>query len=132
MLPSYFGESLLSHKNDESKRISVTVRNRLVRLFYTSVYIGLITPAAAAMPFFVDFVSIFRAVRFTLLDFVFHGLAFLKAGKLPRNRALRLSMHLLNFATATWFSVVAGLGSVGAVRFIVEDIIKTYNFFHDM
>ncbi|GKU86364.1 hypothetical protein SLEP1_g900 [Rubroshorea leprosula] len=128
---AYFEESLLSHKNDESRRLSVTVRNRLVRLFYTSLYIVLITLATAAMPFFVDFVSICGAVGFTPLDFVFPALAFLKAGKLPRNRALRLLMQLLNFAIAAWFSVVAVLGCVGAVRFIVEDI-KTYSFFHDM
>ncbi|GLU07692.1 hypothetical protein SLE2022_246400 [Rubroshorea leprosula] len=128
---AYFEESLLSHKNDESRRLSVAVRNRLVRLFYTSLYIVLITLATAAMPFFVDFVSICGAVGFTPLDFVFPALAFLKAGKLPRNRALRLLMRLLNFAIAAWFSVVAVLGCVGAVRFIVEDI-KTYSFFHDM
>jgi hypothetical protein len=44
---------------------------------------------------------------------------------------LRISVQLLNLAIATWFSVVAVLGCIGAVRFIVEDI-KTYKFFHDL
>lgn len=123
---AYFEERLLSNKNKE-----FSVRNRLLRLLYTSAYIVLITLAAAAMPFFVDFVSICGAVGFTPLDFVFPALAFLKAGKFPRNRRLRLGMQLLNLAIAIWFSVVAVLGCIGAVRFIVEDI-KTYSFFHDM
>jgi amino acid permease len=91
----------------------------------------LITLIAAAMPFFGDFVSICGAIGFTPLDFVFPAVAYLKVGRMPKNTGLRLSMQLLNFAIASWFSVVAVLGCIGAVRFIVEDI-KTYKFFHDM
>ena len=59
------------------------------------------------------------------------GLAYLKAGRMPKDAKCRLSMQLLNFAIATRFSVVAVLGCIGAVKFIIEDI-KTYKFFHDM
>lgn len=107
------------------------LRNQLIRLIFTSIYMVLITLIAAAMPFFGDFVSICGAIGFTPLDFVFPAVAYLKAGRMPKNTRLRLSIQLLNFAIASWFSVVAVLGCIGAVRFIVEDI-KTYKFFHDM
>ena len=104
------------------------LRNYLVRLIFTSIYMVLVTLIAAAMPFFGDFVSICGAIGFTPLDFVFPSVAYLKAGRMPK---LRLSILLLNLAIATWFSVVAVLGCIGAVKFIIEDI-KTYKFFHDM
>lgn len=88
---------------------------------------GLITLIASAMPFFGDFVSICGAIGFTPLDFVFPVLAYLKAGKKPHNRVVLL----MNIAIAAWFSLVAVLGCIGAVRFIAEDI-QTYSFFHDM
>lgn len=83
------------------------------------------------MPFFGDFVSICGAVGFTPLDFVFPVLAYMKAGKRPRSKRLRFLMMILNSAIAIWFSIVAVLGLIGAVRFIVLDI-TTYKFFHDM
>ncbi|GMH20872.1 hypothetical protein Nepgr_022714 [Nepenthes gracilis] len=103
----------------------------LARLVLTAVYMVLITLIAAAMPFFGDFVSICGAVGFTPLDFVFPAVAFLRAGRLPEGSKLRILVILLNVALAAWFSVVAVLGCVGAVRFIAQDI-KTYKFFHDM
>lgn len=101
------------------------------RLALTSIYIVLITLIAAAMPFFGDFVSICGAVGFTPLDFVFPALAFMKSGRLPERPCLRLLVQILNLAIAIWFSIVAVLGCIGAIRFIVLDI-KTYKFFHDM
>ncbi|KAJ6736199.1 hypothetical protein OIU85_018406 [Salix viminalis] len=107
------------------------LKNHLIRLVCTSIYIVLITLIAAAMPFFGDFVSICGAIGFTPLDFVFPAIAYLKSGRMPKNTELRISVQILNLAIATWFSVVAVLGCIGAVRFIVEDI-KTYKFFHDI
>nr|POF06439.1 gaba transporter 1 [Quercus suber] len=121
---AYFGEKMLSSK--VTGRFSL--RKYLVRLIFTSIYMALI---AAAVPFFGDFVSFSGAIRFTPLDFVFPSVAYLKAGRMPKDAKCHLSMQLLNFAIATWFSVVAVLGCVGAVKFIIEDI-KTYKFFHDM
>lgn len=106
-------------------------RDRLIRLILTSIYMVVITLVATAMPFFGDFVSICGAVGFTPLDFVFPAIAFLKAGRMPKNLKLRTFIRVFNLAVATWFSVVAVLGCIGAVRFITEDI-KTYEFFHDM
>ncbi|XVF71932.1 hypothetical protein PTKIN_Ptkin12aG0079600 [Pterospermum kingtungense] len=123
---AYFEERVLSNRTNSSR-----LRNPIVRLMFTSIYIVLITLVAAAMPFFVDFVSICGAIGFTPLDFVFPALAFLKAGKMPKNRGLGLSIRLLNITIAAWFSVVAVLGCIGAIRFVVEDV-KTYQFFHDM
>lgn len=92
----------------------------------------LITVVAAAMPFFGDFVSICGAVGFTPLDFVFPAMAYLKARRRRhQNTKMYLSLLLLNFAIVAWFSAVAVLGCIGAVKFIVEDV-KTYKFFHDM
>ncbi|KAK5820270.1 hypothetical protein PVK06_025316 [Gossypium arboreum] len=76
-------------------------------------------------------VSICGAIGFTPLDFIFPVLAFLKAGKMPKNRAVGISMRILNVGIAAWFSIVAVLGCIGAIRFVVEDV-KTYKFFHDM
>nr|XP_043622510.1 GABA transporter 1-like isoform X2 [Erigeron canadensis] len=103
-------------------------RIHLQRLLYTSLYMGLITLVAAAMPFFGDFVSICGAIGFTPLDFVFPVLAHLKAGKMPKNSSL---IVILNIVIATWFSAVAVMGCIGAVKFIIDDV-KTYKFFHDM
>ena len=87
---------------------------------------------AAAMPFFGEFVSICGAIGFTPLDFIFPALAYLRARRVSQNKSrFQLCLQLLNFAIVGWFSVVAVLGCVGAIRFIVEDI-KTYQFFHDM
>ena len=104
------------------------LRKYLVRLIFTSIYMALI---AAAVPFFGDFVSICGAIGFTPLDFVFPSVVYLKVGRMSKDAKCHLSMQLLNFAIATWFSVLAVLGCIGAVQFIIEDI-KTYKFFHDM
>ncbi|TKY52699.1 GABA transporter 1 [Spatholobus suberectus] len=114
-----------------SKSSHFPLRNRLARLIFTSIYMVLVTLIAAAMPFFGDFVSICGAIGFTPLDFVFPALAYLKAGRIVNNSKLGLLMRPLNILIATWFSIVAILGCIGAVRFIVEDI-KNYKFFHDM
>ena len=101
------------------------------RLVFTSLYMVLVTLIAAAFPFFGDFVSICGAVGFTPLDFVFPALAYLKATRTANNSKLGPYLRLFNILVATLFSLVAILGCIGAVRFIVEDI-KNYNFFHDM
>lgn len=94
---------------------------------------ALITLVAAAMPFFGDFVSICGAIGFTPLDFVFPAMAYLKARRRRRhqNTKMYLSLLLLNFAIVAWFSAVAVLGCIGAVKFIVQDV-TTFRFFHDM
>ncbi|PPR92082.1 hypothetical protein GOBAR_AA28591 [Gossypium barbadense] len=121
---AYFEERLASNRTS-------MLKNGLIRLILTSIYIVVITLVASAMPFFVDFVSICGAIGFTPLDFIFPVLAFLKAGKMPKNRAVGISMRILNVGIAAWFSIVAVLGCIGAIRFVVEDV-KTYKFFHDM
>ncbi|GAV82468.1 Aa_trans domain-containing protein [Cephalotus follicularis] len=126
--PTYacFDERLFSNKANH-----FSIRNSLLRLTFTSIYIVLITLVAAAMPFFGDFVSICGAVGFTPLDFVFPAIAFLKAGRMPKDSKHCLLLKLLHLGIATWFSMVAVFGCIGAVKFIVEDI-NTYKFFHDM
>lgn len=125
---AYFQETG-SQSNKSSSQFSL--RNRLARLIFTSIYMVLVTLIAAAMPFFGDFVSICGAIGFTPLDFVFPALAYLKAGRTTNNSKHSLLMRPLNILIATWFSIVAILGCIGAVRFIMADI-KNYNFFHDM
>ncbi|XP_031255359.1 GABA transporter 1-like [Pistacia vera] len=124
---AYFEETMLSNKSTSQ----FTLKTCFIRLTYTSIYIVLISLVAAAMPFFGDFVSICGAIGFTPLDFVFPAVAYLKAGRMPKHTTLRRPIQLLNSMIATWFSVVAILGCIGAVRLIIEDI-KTYKFFHDM
>ncbi|XP_071721725.1 GABA transporter 1-like [Rutidosis leptorrhynchoides] len=103
-------------------------QKHIQRLLFTSLYMGLITLVAAAMPFFGDFVAICGAIGFTPLDFVFPVLAHLKAGKSPKNRS---PIMILNIVIATWFSAVAVMGCIGAVKFIIDDV-NTYKFFHDI
>ncbi|KAE8685532.1 Transmembrane amino acid transporter family protein isoform 2 [Hibiscus syriacus] len=129
--PTYAYLEERSVSSDTTNSSASVFRNRLVRLTFTSIYIVVVTLVASAMPFFVDFVSICGAIGFIPLDFVFPVLAFLKAGKMPKNRVLGFSMRVVNIAIAAWFSVVAVLGCIGAIRFVVEDV-KTYKFFHDM
>ncbi|KAJ0927301.1 putative amino acid transporter, transmembrane domain-containing protein [Helianthus annuus] len=121
--PTY---ALFEEKMTPSKQTSM--RNHFLRLVFTSMYMGLITLVAAAMPFFGDFVSICGAIGFTPLDFVFPVLAHLKAGKMPKNTS---PVVILNIVIATWFSAVAVMGCIGAVKFIIDDI-KTYKCFYDM
>ncbi|PON37989.1 Amino acid transporter, transmembrane domain containing protein [Parasponia andersonii] len=125
---AYFEETLLTKKPTSH----FAPRKKLVRLVWTSIYMVIITAIAAAMPFFGEFVSICGAVGFTPLDFVFPALAYLRARRRSQNNGrFHVCLQLLNFAIVGWFSVVAVLGCIGAIRFIVEDI-KTYQFFHDM
>ncbi|XP_039118900.1 GABA transporter 1-like [Dioscorea cayenensis subsp. rotundata] len=124
---AYFEGRLLSENANHRTRVSVFVR----RLGLTTSYMSLITLIAAAMPFFGDFVAICGAIGFTPLDFVFPSLAFLRSGRTLKNRKLRVAMQILNISISVWFSVVALLGCIGAIRFIILDI-KTYKFFHDM
>ncbi|XP_076883499.1 GABA transporter 1-like [Bidens hawaiensis] len=121
---AYFEEKMTPNK----QTYRFALENHLLRLAFTSIYMGLITLVAAAMPFFGDFVSICGAIGFTPLDFVFPVLAHLKAGKMPKNSS---PVVILNIVIATWFSAVAVMGCIGAVKFIIDDI-KTYKFFHDM
>lgn len=122
---TYFEGSIESNKSTSRFRLRI----QLIRLFYTSIYMTLVTLIAAAIPFFGDFVSICGAIGFTPLDFVFLALAYLKAGNIAKNSKLGILMKLLNILIATWFSLVAVLGCIGAVRSIVEDI-KNYKFFY--
>ncbi|KAK1420537.1 hypothetical protein QVD17_22214 [Tagetes erecta] len=121
---AYFEEKMTSSK--QTNRFPL--ENHVLRFVFTSMYMGLITIVAAAMPFFGDFVSICGAIGFTPLDFVFPVLAHLKAGKMPNNSS---PVVILNIVIATWFSAVAVMGCIGAVKFIIDDI-KTYKFFYDM
>ncbi|XP_050365570.1 GABA transporter 1-like [Argentina anserina] len=126
---AFFEERLLSSETATGRE---SLRNKLVRLVCTSLYMLLITLVAAAMPFFADFVSICGAIGFTPLDFVFPAMAYLKARrKRHQNTKMYLSLLLLNIAIVAWFSAVAVLGCIGAVKFIAEDV-ETYKFFHDM
>uniref|UniRef100_A0ACD5TYN2 Uncharacterized protein n=1 Tax=Avena sativa TaxID=4498 RepID=A0ACD5TYN2_AVESA len=121
---TYIEEHIQTKKNTKYKAW-------MWRLMYTSLYTAVITLVAAAMPFFGDFVSVCGAVGFTPLDFVLPALAFLKAGKLPKNPGLRRAVKALGSTVAVLFSVVGALACIGAIRAIVLDV-KTYKFFHDM
>ncbi|KAG5051767.1 hypothetical protein JHK87_003965 [Glycine soja] len=131
--PTYacFEETRGSKSNKSTSHFPFPLRNRPAQLIFTSIFMVLVTLIAAAMPFFGDFVSICGAIGFTPLDFVFPALAYLKAGRTANNSKLGLLMRPLNILIATWFSIVAILGCIGAVRFIMADI-KNYKFFHDM
>ncbi|KAF1880602.1 hypothetical protein Lal_00011661 [Lupinus albus] len=124
---AYFEERMKTNKSNNY----FSLRNQLARLSFTSIYMVLVTLIAAAVPFFGDFVSICGAIGFTPLDFVFPALAYLKVGSMGKNSKLGLLMRPLNILIATCFSIVAILGCIGAVRFIVRDI-NNYKFFHDM
>lgn len=131
--PTYacFEETRGSKSNKSTSHFPFPLRNRPAQLIFTSIFMVLVTLIAAAMPFFGDSVSICGAIGFTPLDFVFPALAYLKAGRTTNNSKHGLLMRPLNILIATWFSIVAVLGCIGAVRFIVVDI-KNYKFFHDM
>ncbi|KAJ4955604.1 hypothetical protein NE237_012387 [Protea cynaroides] len=124
--------AFIEEKKSNNKTYEILqVRRLLEYIALRCSYMVIITTIAAAMPFFGDFVALCGAIGFTPLDFVFPAIAFLKAGKLPKWTSLRYFVKGLNITISTWFSVVAVLGCIGAVRFIVKDV-QTYRFFHDM
>ncbi|XP_023762483.1 GABA transporter 1 [Lactuca sativa] len=126
---AFFEEKMKKASSEQSGGTRVPLKKHVImRLVCTSFYMAVITLVAAAMPFFGDFVSICGAIGFTPLDFVFPVLAHLKAGKLPKNST---PIFFFNILIATWFSAVAVMGCIGAVKFIIDDI-NTYSFFHDI
>ncbi|KAJ4967895.1 hypothetical protein NE237_014596 [Protea cynaroides] len=118
-------------KSSNKANKHIRIKRLLQYVGLRCIYMVIITTVSAATPFFGDFVSICGAIGFTPLDFVFPALAFLKAGKMPKHSKLYYFVNGLNIIIPIWFSLVAILGCIGAVRFIVEDV-KTYQFFHDM
>lgn len=107
------------------------LKHYIIRFLCTSIYVALVTLCAAALPFFGDFVALCGAIGFTPLDFILPALAFLKVGRKPRNNLIFHLLRILNIAIVVCYSVVALLGSIGAIRFIAIDT-KTYKLFHDM
>lgn len=123
---AYFEENLIPKRKG-----TYALNHYTARFFLTLIYMALITFIAAAIPFFGDFVALCGAIGFTPLDFLFPAMAFLKAGRKPKNKLFFYLLLLLNIAIIVLYSMVALLGSIGAIRFIVIDT-KTYKFFHDM
>lgn len=123
---AYFEENLIPKRGG-----TFALNHYIARFILTLIYLILITLIAAAIPFFGDFVALCGAIGFTPLDFVLPAMAFLKVGRKPKNKLFFFLLFFLNIVIIVWYSVVALLGSIGAVRFIVIDT-NTYKFFHDM
>jgi amino acid permease len=99
--------------------------NSLARLLVTSIYTALVTLIAAAMPFFGDFVALCGAIGFTPLDFIFPILAFLRVKK-PKSRVF----WAFNIGIVVLYTLVAILGAIGSIRYIVKDTVR-YHFFQN-
>ncbi len=99
--------------------------NSLARLLVTSIYTALVTLIAAAMPFFGDFVALCGAIGFTPLDFIFPILAFLRV-KRPKSRIF----WAFNIGIVVLYTLVAILGAIGSIRYIVKDTVR-YHFFQN-
>ncbi len=99
--------------------------NSLARLLVTSIYTALVTLIAAAMPFFGDFVALCGAIGFTPLDFIFPILAFLRV-KRPKSPIF----WAFNIGIIVLYTLVAILGAIGSIRYIVKDTVR-YHFFQN-
>ncbi|CAM6049777.1 unnamed protein product [Sphagnum compactum] len=99
--------------------------NSLARLLVTSIYTALVTLIAAAMPFFGDFVALCGAIGFTPLDFIFPILAFLRV-KRPKSPIF----WAFNIGIIVLYTLVAILGAIGSIRYIVKDTVQ-YHFFQN-
>lgn len=104
----------------------LSLYNCLVRLAVTTIYCVVITLIAAAIPFFGDFVALCGAIGFTPLDFIIPVIAYLKVRN-PKNPFVKL----VNGAIVVVYTIVAILGSVGAIYYIHNDTYR-YNFFANM
>ena len=103
-----------------------SLRNGLSRLGVTTVYTVIVTLIAAAMPFFGDFVALCGAIGFTPLDFIIPILAYLKVRN-PKNRFL----WVVYVTIVVLYTIVAILGSIGAIQFINRDTAR-YKFFGNL
>ncbi|KAJ7539878.1 hypothetical protein O6H91_11G113100 [Diphasiastrum complanatum] len=121
--PTY---ELLEDKLLHRKESLLSLRNILSRILFTSIYTVLVTLVAAAIPFFSDFVALCGAIGFTPLDFILPALAYLKVRK-PKNSFV----WVVNISIMSIYLVVAVLGSIGAIRFIIQDT-KNYKFFKNL
>lgn len=101
-----------------------SARNVVPRLIFRSLSIAIATLIAAMLPFFGDLNAVIGAFGFLPLDFavpsIFYNITFK-----PSKRSL---VFWLNTIIATVFSILAVLGSISAVRQIVQDA-KTYKLF---
>jgi hypothetical protein len=103
-----------------------SLRNALSRLGVTTVYTVIVTLIAAAVPFFGDFVALCGAIGFTPLDFIIPIIAYLKVRN-PKNRFL----WVVYVTIIVLYTIVAILGSIGAIQFINRDTAR-YKFFGNL
>ena len=94
-----------------------SARNLTARFFITLVYNVLITFLAALIPFFGDFVALVGAVGFIPMDFILPIVMWLRVRKPHRWWA-----WTANIAIVVFYSIVAVLACIGAIRQIHIDI----------
>jgi len=121
--PTYFYFEL---KLMNPKQGPFSLRNALSRLGVTTVYTVIVTLIAAAVPFFGDFVALCGAIGFTPLDFIIPIIAYLKVRN-PKNRFL----WVVYVTIIVLYTIVAILGSIGAIQFINRDTAR-YKFFGNL
>lgn len=109
----------------DTKQGPLAPRNVAGRFVVTLAYCALLTFIGCLFPFFGDFLALAGAIGFTPLDFVLPPLLWGMVYKpaLPRK--------LLHWAIIIIYSIVAVLGCIGAIRFIIFDSIN-YSVFANL
>lgn len=94
-----------------------SIRNLTARLIITLIYNVIITFLAALLPFFGDFVALVGAVGFIPMDFILPIIMWLSVRKPHRWWSWSINIGIVAF-----YSIVAILACVGAIRQIHIDI----------
>ena len=117
----------LEGKSGDASDGRFTLRNLIPRLFLRSVYVSVATLIAAMLPFFGDIVAVIGAFGFLPLDFIVPLLFYNMTFK-PSKRSM---IFWFNTLIAVFFSIVAVLGCIAAIRQIYLDA-DSYKLFANL
>ena len=117
----------LEGKSGDASDGRFTLRNLIPRLFLRSVYVSVATLIAAMLPFFGDIVAVIGAFGFLPLDFIV-PLVFYNMTFKPSKRSM---IFWINTLIAVFFSIVAVLGCIAAIRQIYLDA-DSYKLFANL
>ena len=118
---------VLEGKSGDASDGRFTLRNLIPRLFLRSLYVSVATLIAAMLPFFGDIVAVIGAFGFLPLDFIVPLLFYNMTFK-PSKRSL---IFWINTLIAVFFSIVAVLGCIAAIRQIYLDA-DSYKLFANL
>lgn len=110
----------------DTSQSATSLRNCMGRLVVTTGYVVILTFIGCLFPFFGDFLALTGAIGFTPLDFMLPLVLWLWVNN--KCSTLRRSIHYVLISIYTGVMV---LGSIGALRFIVTNVVN-YSVFANL